>query len=218
MIDQIVNQFYQHRDEEKAAQMTAYMKDQFAFLGIPKPLRANLQKDILKSWSKSQQIDWDFVKQVWSLSEREFQYLAIDYLLRMKKALQKEDVEHLQYLITSKSWWDTVDAIASHLLGKIYLLDRDQLQPTILAWAAADNLWLRRSAILFQLKYKENTDQELLAKIILLNRDSQEFFINKASGWALREYSKSNPHWVKSFFAQHQFHPLTVREGSKYCE
>lgn len=206
---------YQHRNVEQAVSMAAYMKNRFPFLGIKKPDRAQIQKDFLKVLSKSVVIDWDFVILLWDLSEREFQYLAMDYLVLMKKLLQREDIDKLMQIIVNKSWWDTVDLIASNLVGAICSSCPDLIHSHILTWADSNNLWLRRTAILFQLKYKTSTDFELLGKIIMKNNTSQEFFINKAIGWALREYSKTNPTWVRSFIDLNSLPTLSIREGSK---
>ncbi|MEA1962274.1 MAG: DNA alkylation repair protein [Bacillota bacterium] len=198
--------------------MEAYMKDNFPFLSIQKPARSSLQKDFLKSVSSSQMIDWDFVMLLWNLPEREFQYLALDYLVLMKKKFQKKDLKNLKQLIVKKSWWDTVDLIASNLVAAICTTFPEMIDCDVLTWAESDNLWLRRTAILFQLKYKEATDTELLARIILKNNHSKEFFINKAVGWALREYLKTNREWVKTFIDKQPLQALSVREGSKYLD
>lgn len=217
MFQEIADLFYQQKNENQAMQMAAYMKNNFSFLGIPKPLRSKLENEYIKTMAKHKKIDWDLVKQSWDMPEREYQYFALDYLLRMKKYLQQEDIDELGILITSKSWWDTVDLISASLVGQLCSHYPELMQSHILHWAGADNLWLRRTALLFQLKYKESTHRELLSQIILMNKDGKEFFINKAIGWALREYSKSNPQWVRDFIANHSLHPLAVREGSKYC-
>jgi len=216
MHDEFICLMYQHSNAEQAVSMAAYMKDNFPFLGIKKPDRSQLQKEYLKVLSKLPRIDWDFVMFLWDLPEREFQYLAMDYLVLMKKHFQSEDMDQLMQMITNKSWWDTVDLIASHLVGTICISFPDLIDSYILTWAENDNIWLRRTAILFQLKYKNSTDFELLGRIVLKNDRSKEFFINKAIGWALREYSKTNREWVKSFIDTHTLTPLSVREASKY--
>jgi 3-methyladenine DNA glycosylase AlkD len=124
-------------------------------------------------------------------------------------------LELLQELITSKSWWDTVDPLASSFVGT--LASRyPELIPQIDQWAADANMWLRRTAILFQLKFKENTDEERLYTNIQFNAERKEFFIQKAMGWALREYSKTNPESVRVFIERNSLPKLTIREGSKY--
>lgn len=118
----------------------------------------------------------------------------------------------MEWLISTKSWWDTVDAIAPKPVGKIAASYPEVIEETLDGWAVHENMWLRRAAILFQLKYKEKTDDALLYRYILKNADSKEFFIQKAIGWALREYSKTNPASVKEFIENHKLAPLSVRE------
>jgi 3-methyladenine DNA glycosylase AlkD len=216
MYDSIINKFRENRDAAKAQAMAAYMKNLFPFLGISRPDRNLLQKDFFRLARKIGIINWDFVNKCWDLPEREYQYLAQDYLMALKKNLQKNDLEKIQEFIIKKSWWDTVDAIADKLVGHLCFRFPELIDQYIMKWAWSDNIWLIRSAILFQLKYKEHTNCEVLEAVILKNSSTKEFFINKAIGWALREYSKTNPQWVKSLIDNNPLHPLSVREGSKY--
>jgi 3-methyladenine DNA glycosylase AlkD len=192
------------------------MKDKFPFLGIQKPLRAELQKEFFRQVKKQKQVDWDFVFRLWDLPEREFQCLAVDYLLVLKDSLQESDMDRIGLLIVNKSWWDSLDGLAANIIGALCARYPELVSSHILSWAENDNIWLVRVAILFQLKYKGNTDTELLKLIINKNSNSKEFFISKAIGWALREYSKTNQEWVKSFLAGNALQPLSVREASKY--
>ena len=132
------------------------------------------------------------------------------------KELKSSDINNLKYLIVNKSWWETVDTIDA-LVGEVILND-PSLKDTMLEWAENDNIWLRRVVIDFQLKYKEKTDTELLEKIIVCNLNSNEFFINKAIGWSLREYSKINAEWVQSFIERNSdgLSSLSRKEASKY--
>lgn len=216
MFNKILQEFRGNENLTQAVPMAKYMKNRFPYLGLTRPIRNTIQAGFLKEVKKEKEISWEFVVQCWALPEREYQYLAIDYLIVLAKGLQKEDIVELELLITQKSWWDTIDIIATKLVGELCIQYPELIDDYILPWAASDNIWLARTAILFQLKYKQNTDTMLLNRIILLNNNSQEFFINKAIGWILREYSKSNREWVKNFIANNSLHPLSVREGSKY--
>lgn len=216
MYSELIKSFMENRDEDQGAKMAAYMKNNFPFLGIPKPRRAVLEKEYIKAFKRQKIIDWDFVNALWSMSEREFQYLAIDYLLVLKDFLQKNDIDNIRTLIITKSWWDTVDTIAGNITGVLCLKHPELINSHILKWSESDNIWLVRTAILYQLKYKENTDAELLGLIIKQNSKTKEFFINKAIGWALREYSKTNKEWVNEFMQNNTLNPLSVKEGSKY--
>ena len=211
----IIESFYSHADPEQAVPMAAYMRNMFSFLGIPKPGRTALAKDFLKSVRKATSIDWDFVDNCWE-REREFQYLALNYLLTVQGLLTAEDVPKLRDLTLRKSWWDTVDSIDS-LIGIIVLKD-PSVKDTMREWSTDDSIWLRRISIDHQLMYKDQTDTALLEEVITNNLNHKEFFINKAIGWSLREYSKTNPDWVRSFLTKYKegLVPLSIREASKY--
>jgi len=203
-------------DAEHAVKMSAYMRDQFAFLGIPTPKRKALHKVYFQLAKKEKQIDWSFINQCWDRPFREYQYVALDYLMVMKKHLTSLDIPHLKRLAISKSWWDTVDGIDG-LVGDIALANPEVGQ-LMLTWSTDDNIWLRRLAIDHQLSRKEKTNTDLLEEIISNNLGQTEFFINKAIGWSLRDYSKTNPQWVGAFIEKYREHlsPLSIREASKY--
>jgi 3-methyladenine DNA glycosylase AlkD len=200
---------------EQAAKMSAYMRDQFPFLGLPTPKRKELSRGFLKEKSKSD-IDWDFVFKCWKQPEREFQYLAKAYLMQSASKLTANDIPALRELAVTKSWWDTVDGL-DVLVGDI-ALRFPQVNDTLLAWSVCDNFWLRRIAIDHQLGRKDKTNAALLEQIIVNNLGQTEFFVNKAIGWSLREYSKTNPDWVRGFIDRHKdsLAPLSIREASKY--
>ena len=207
---------YSLRDEEKAPPMKAYMKNLFPFLGIPTPIRKKGCKEFFREAKKSKEIDWNFINRCWEQDYREFQYIAIDYLVLMKHALIVEDLNAIKRLILSKSWWDTIDGL-DKIVGDI-ALENPAVNDMLLAWSKNENIWLRRIAIDHQLSRKEKTNTDLLEQILINNLDQSEFFINKAIGWSLREYSKTNPEWVRSFIQNHQegLSSLSIREGSKY--
>lgn len=147
--------------------------------------------------------------------EREFRYLAIDYMDKVKKLFTPDDMKNIEKLLITKSWWDSVDAI-NKTVGYIAMKYPEVKEDVLLKWIESENIWLNRVSIIFQLKYKEKTDTEFLSKAILHNSQTEEFFINKAIGWALRQYSKTNREWVKNFIQQNPLQPLSVKEGSKY--
>ncbi len=207
--------FYNNRNEEQSKPMAKYMRYLFPFLGLKKPERAALSKELLKARKKDIKIDWDFIFKCYDLPEREFQYLAIDYMYKVKDLFIPDDMNNIEKLLTTKSWWDTVDSI-NKIVGYIAMKFPEVKENTILKWVESDNIWLNRVSIIFQLKYKEKTDTEFLKKAIIHNSDTTEFFINKAIGWALREYSKTNRKWVENFIEQNSLDSLSVREGSKY--
>ena len=211
----IIQSFYDAADSETAAGMAAYMKNQFAFLGLQKPRRAALSRSFLVQKKKEAAVDWDFICRCFEMPEREFQYIAVDYLIAVKGRLQADDLGHLETLIITKSWWDTVDLLAG-VAGDIIMRHDETKDEFAAKWMQSDNLWLRRVSILFQLKYKEKTDTAFLSRAILKSGDTKEFFLNKAIGWALREYSKTDAEWVRRFISAHSLSALSVREASKY--
>ena len=198
-----------------AVAMKDYMKNKFEFLGVKTPARRKLAKAFFKQQTDSV-IDWDFINEAWNNPYRELQYAALDYLEIRKKFLTPSDLPRLKKLAQTKSWWDTIDFL-DRLVGSI-IARFPETKEIILAWSCDEDFWLRRLAIDHQLLRKEETDTELLEKILVNNLDQTEFFINKAIGWALRDYSKTNPDWVRDFIERHQAEmvALSIREGSKY--
>ena len=202
-------------EKEQAQPMKAYMKNNFEFLGVRSPDRRKAAKQFFKDF-KTPELDWDFVEACWDQPYREFQYVAIDYLVAHKKNLVLADLPRLKKLAQTKSWWDSIDGL-DKLVGKI-ILDNPEAKQVMIDWSLDEDFWLRRIAIDHQLLQKEKTDIVLLEKILVNNLNQTEFFITKAIGWSLRDYSKTNPHWVRDFLGkyQHQMASLSIREASKY--
>ena len=202
-------------NSEKAQQMTKYMRNQFPFFGIPAPERKKIFQAYMKTIN-SKAVDWDFVEDAWEKEQREWQYIAVDYLIKLKKQLTITDIPRLKKLITTKSWWDTVDGL-DELLGYL-ALQNPEVEKLLLEWSQDENIWVRRVAINHQLLRKNQTNTLLLEQILRNNLNDTEFFINKAIGWSLRDYSKTNPEWVRKFIKTHkeQMAPLSIREASKY--
>lgn len=200
---------------DDARAMKAYMRGRFEFLGVKTPARRKAAKAFFKKHGGAD-IDWRFVRQAWEHPFREMQYAALDYLETRKNLLRPGDLPQLKKLAQSKSWWDTIDFL-DRLAGGI-IAGFPETRPVILQWSRDEDIWLRRLAIDHQLLRKDQTAQHLLEQILVNNLNQTEFFINKAIGWALRDYSKTNPEWVKNFIRQHhgKMAPLSIREASKY--
>jgi 3-methyladenine DNA glycosylase AlkD len=213
---QVFRIFEANADAEKANAMSAYMRGKFPYLGIQAPKRKAISKDLLKAAKKEKVVDWDFVRKCWEKDEREFQYLAVDYLDAMKDSMTSADIPAFREIAVRKSWWDTIDGL-DRIAGRI-ALNFPEVNETMIAWSVDDNIWLRRIAIDHQLLRKEKTDTALLEAIIENNFGQKEFFINKAIGWSLRDYSKTNPEWVRAFVEKHRnkLAPLSIKEASKY--
>lgn len=199
--------------------MSNYMKGHFPFLGIKSPQRVLLMKEWFKTIPTDLSSDekWLLITELWNKKEREFQYVAIDYLNGWKKDLIRiNDISEVKFLITNKSWWDSVDAIASNFLGKYFLKYPEQVNSVIEEWRHSDNMWIQRSCLLYQLKYKDRTDFKLLMDLIRQYQPIKEFFVQKAIGWTLRQYSKTAPEAVRLFIDEIQLKGLAAKEASKY--
>ena len=212
-----INLFREHADEENAGPMRAYMREQFPFLGIRSPLRRQLIRQFLADYKLpgGEELLVE-VDAVFNLPEREFQYAAMAMLEKQVKHLKTTDLVFCEKLITTKPWWDSIDTIAPRIVGAIVLRDRSAGELVMKQWNSSDDIWLNRSAILHQLKYKTEMNEKLLYDIIRKHTGSSEFFIQKAIGWVLREYAKTNPSSVLSFVEATDLKPLSRREALKH--
>jgi 3-methyladenine DNA glycosylase AlkD len=216
-VSQIQERLEPASNPQDAEAMAAYMKNQFPFLGIKKESRNQLTKGIVQEFVKSNpQAVLPTAKELWQLDEREYQYVALELLIRYKKQLKEEELDDLEYLIIEKSWWDSVDHLATHLCGSYFAKYPQAINERIHFWSESGNTWLIRSAILFQLKYKEQTNVKLLQSLIERHASNKEFFIAKAIGWALREYAKTNPAAVSSLVKAQPMQNLSKREALKH--
>ncbi len=180
-----------------AAGQKAYMRNQFEFYGLKTELRRAIQKPFLvKEFLPSKKEMHVIVKTLWKKPQREFQLFAQELVSKYVKQFDKNDIALLEFMITHKSWWDTVDFIAVNVVGKYLKMFPEEIKRCVKHWLASNNIWLQRTALLFQLKYKTEMNTALLSANINALLGSKEFFINKAIGWVLREYSKTNPAWV----------------------
>ena len=214
--NKLYEEMIQHKNEEQAQKMSKYMLNKFEYIGIKTPERRKIFKNFFKEYKNEEKIDWEFVNKCWENKYREFQYIAADYLKNMKDKLTIDDIPKFKQLILEKSWWDTIDNL-DMTIGALALKDSN-VNKILLEWSLDENIWLRRIAIDHQLLRKEKTDTELLEKILKNNLGQAEFFINKAIGWALRDYSKTNPEWVKNFIEKNKENmaKLSIKEASKY--
>lgn len=216
-IQALTRQFEANADAEHAIGAKAYMLNQFDFYGIKAPLlrtliRAHFKANTIDTLKELEAI----VKECFSLPQREFQYTAIGLFAYHKKLWKPSSSKLIEYCLVHKSWWDSVDNIASEWLDPYFRLFPEQIVPITAAWNQSSDIWLQRSSIMFQKKLKAATDTRLLSRYILHCIESKEFFIRKAIGWALREYAKHNPEWVKQFVKQHRLSPLSEREAMKH--
>ena len=211
--------FLRHANPKNAGPMKRYMRDQFEYVGLKHPdFTALLRRHIAAHGLPTlDQLD-GILRDLWALPQREFQYAALGLLARSETQLPAAFIRTLEYLIVTKSWWDTVDTVAAGTVG-VHFRRYPKVRARALAkWRRSKDLWLRRSCILFQLNYKGETDFRLMQAIIRENLGSTEFFINKAIGWALRQYTRVDPQGVREFVRQTPLHPLSAREALKWLE
>jgi 3-methyladenine DNA glycosylase AlkD len=209
--------FAARRDPERAAAMAAYMRDQFEFFGLPAPAVRAVEKAAFAGLPHPSADDLRAVAlSCWASEEREFQYAACDYLRKHVAVAGPDFVPVLRTLITTRSWWDTVDPLATRFTGDL-VRAHPEVVAVMDAWSADDNRWLVRTALLFQLHYGTATDTERLFGYCARQAGHPDFFIRKAIGWALRHYARTDPSEVRAFVAETpSLSPLSRREAMKH--
>jgi 3-methyladenine DNA glycosylase AlkD len=220
-LDHLEQQFQANRDDMVAVQMKKYMKGQYDYFGIKSPLRREIMKAHLVEYGLPHQEEVNVIaKDCWKQPQREFQYFIMEVLGKMAKNAEFTRTELYEFMAVHKSWWDTIDYIASNLVGVHFQKYPELIIPNTERWMQSGNIWLQRISLLFQLKYRTKTDVDLMTRYIEQLLGSKEFFINKAIGWILREYSKTNPDWVVRFVKnnEHKLAGLSRREALKWLE
>jgi len=188
-LDHLSELFQTNRSRKNALDMSKYMKGHFYFFGIKNPLR----QTIMREWWREQSIknEYDlkfFISSLWKLDKREFQYVALDFGKRFKRLFTPESIPFIRECVTTKSWWDTVDTVASHFTGAV-VYQYPKTGKVMDKWIDDENMWIRRAAILHQLNFKERTNGDRVFRYCEKRMHKSEFFIRKAIGWALRQYS-----------------------------
>jgi 3-methyladenine DNA glycosylase AlkD len=216
VLDRLTAAYRAAADPVQAAPMRAYMRDAFPFLGMKTPHRRTISREVVTGLPRPAEEDLRAVALAcWELPEREYQYFAVDWLARHARTLSPAFLATAETLITTKSWWDTVDALAGHVVGTI-VARHPKCVSTMDQWAGDDNLWLVRTAILHQLRFKEETDTGRLFGYCAAQAGHRDFFVRKAIGWALREYAYTDPDAVRQFVRTHPaLSGLSVREALK---
>ena len=207
--------FTQNANEAYALQMKAYLKNKFEFYGVKSKLRREILKASVAQFNT--EIPENIVEitfQLYAAPQRELHHCGMELFEKyFKYKYKKEDIKHIEKLITNNSWWDTVDFIAKWILGKYLQQFPNEVESVTNSFSSDSNMWLNRSVILFQLGYKGKTDAQLLFSLCLAHRHSKEFFIQKAIGWSLREYGKTNPESVLDFVKQNKLASLSEKEA-----
>ena len=193
------------------------MRNHFSFFGI----KTEDRRQIFKAICKENQLEISenaraIALELFEKNEREYHYCSIEIIKKQLKGnYKKEDIHLIEKLIITNSWWDSVDTIAKYILGEYLLEFPLETKKVIEHFSNSENMWLNRSAIIFQLGYKKKTDFDLLLSECEKHKNSNEFFIQKAIGWALREYGKTDPKSVKNFVINTNLTPLSYKEALK---
>lgn len=216
-LEPLKQSYAQHADKERAAAMAKYMKDRFAYYGIPSPLRKELDRAFLQEYGKPELNKLNaIIQDGYTSPQRELQYFTTDLTRKLVKHLPEDFIKTAHFMLVTKSWWDTVDAVAADIVGTLVM--KYDMVKKMDEWIDDENMWLQRTAILHQLRYKKQTDQKRLFAYCRKHAAQKEFFIRKAIGWALREYSKTNPVAVKKFVKETPLTNFSKKEALKWIE
>lgn len=221
VVSYVQTHFQELADPVNAIPMAAYMKTEMPFYGIPKPLRVPIYKTLKKEFAPNVQEEYEScVLALWNLPHREEKYAAIEYAMFFDKFITSESIPLYEQLVREGQWWDFVDPIAIALVGIALRKNRKKLEPKMRKWIRDPDMWIRRTAILSQNRHKAETNEEMLFDFCLDRADEKEFFIRKAIGWALREYSYAAPKAVRKFLNENRntLSPLSLKEGAKQLD
>lgn len=218
LMDRLTEAYTGARDSLRAMGAAAYMRDQFPFLGIAMPAARKLNRAVLAGLPAPTEAELGAVAAAcWERPEREYQYFACDYLRAHVTVPGPDFIDVVRTLVVTKSWWDTVDPLATRFTGDL-VRRHPSLVATMDAWSADENLWLVRTAILHQLHYGPATDTGRLFGYCTRQTGHRDFFVRKAIGWALRQYARTDPEAVRAYLTDHdgQLSRLSVREAAKH--
>ncbi|UQD57149.1 DNA alkylation repair protein [Flavobacterium sp. K5-23] len=217
-ISSLEQAFEENYNAENAMAMAKYLKNNFVLYGLKTEERRLILKKI---WNKNQDEVTNNVREIalelFEKKHRDFHYSAIEIVTKeLRKKFQLEDIDLIEKMIITHSWWDSVDSIAKNILGVYLTTFPDEIDNTINRFSNSNTMWLNRSALLFQLGYKEKTDFNLLKRLCEKHKHSNEFFIRKAIGWALRDYARTNPDAVFDYVDSTNLKPLSTKEALKH--
>lgn len=219
-LEEVDRTFRLNANPANAKAMKAYMKNRYEFYGIKSPQRKELMQEVIRDTRKYDKFDvLRIIDGLWKLPHREHQMVAMEIGRANLKRWDETDLPFWLDINKRKSWWDTVDFIASTIIGHIMKqVPEEKRKQYALTWITHEHLWMKRVALLYQLKWKEETNDQLLYKMINQIKQDKEFFLQKGAGWALRQYSKYNPTSVQNYISSNSdsLSKLTIREGSKY--
>ena len=221
--DSVIAALREAADPERAPQQQAYMKSDMPYFGVGVPQCRRICGAVFKTQPLADVRAWEAaILELWrNAAHREERYAAVELLLfgRYSGWLEPTRIPLIEELVVTGAWWDYVDAIAGRGVGTMLVAHPRPIEAVLREWAKDDNIWKRRTAILAQLRAKRATDTKLLADLIGPSIGESEFFLRKGIGWALREYSKTDPDWVLAFVKAHpELSDLSRREALKHLE
>ncbi len=219
MTDYVQGELSRHRDSGAATAMAAYMKTDMPFYGVRAPDRRPIRREMTRLYPPADVEEYrSQVLALWELPHREEKYLAIDLAGSYPQFIVRENLDLYRRLIVDGAWWDLVDGVAVDLVGRVMRTDPEVVAPVLRQWIVSDDLWLRRAALICQNKSRDKTDVALLREFIDATAHEKEFFIRKAIGWALREYSRTDPETVRAYLDEmgDRLSGLSRREAAKH--
>lgn len=212
--EEILRRLMERRNPKRAVEQSAYFKDQFVFLGVGQPEAKGVVKDLVQGAGLPPVEDLkEIVNDLWECGYREGNNAAIELMVRMVKKLPESFIDFAAELVTRHSWWETVDGISCWILGPLLKKFPDKKYEITQRWIDSGNMWSLRSAIIFQNSYKKDTDLDLLFHNVKQGLHSNEFFIRKGIGWALRSAGDHFPKEIIEFCETHEMSPLSRKEA-----
>jgi len=221
LADHVSAALAERTDPHKAADMAAYMKTTMPFYGVQTDERRRILREARRRFPIDSSEGYrGTVIALWERPHREEKYCAVDFAVDERRWISFDHLDLYRRLIVEGAWWDFVDLVAAKLIGRLLLDKPGRLWPVLDRWIDSDDMWLRRTAILAQLKHKDATDAGKLFEYCVRRAGESEFFIRKAIGWALREYAKTDPNAVKAFLVEHEetLSKLSFREAAKHLD
>ena len=213
---ELTQAFEKHADPVRAAGAKAYMRNKSEYYGLSSPQRRQVVKEfIAKAGYPPYENLEEMVHFAWEQPQREWQYTAMEITAKYLKKAGPELIDLAEWMITHKSWWDSVDFVAPNIAGMLFKRFPELKMQYIERWMESGNLWLLRSCLIHQLRYNKTTDGALLFILCERLADHPDFFIRKAIGWSLRQYSKFSPEAVIEFVNDHKLSNLSRKEALK---
>jgi 3-methyladenine DNA glycosylase AlkD len=212
-----------HADPERAVGQQRYMRSRLPYLGLTSPTLRQVLRPVLASsaYRIAERAQWEAtVRTLWDeATHREHWYAALALLGHRTYRGWRDPatLPLVEHLVRTGRWWDVVDDLATHRVRELLLDQPAEIAPALRVWARDEDLWIRRAAILAQVGAKERTDPVLLTDVIEPSISDPDFFARKAIGWALRDYARTDPEWVRAFVAARpELSPLSRREALKH--